>query len=530
MSIKLYSLAELNNIASASVKSSLPDLDPSVPGSFIGALVSSEAVLVYAAQRNIEAALNDFFPQTASGEFLDFWAEINGIARVQGSVAEGNITIAGDASVYSNIPIGTLFASSTGYTYVSTSASAVATVSGSISLSVSGTTITAVTPTVHGLVDSLAVAISGATDTAYNGTFSINVLDEYTFTYTVTTAPTAATDNGTYSVDIADIPIQSVGVGSSLNLDTGALVTLQSTVTGLDSGTQGTVNRDGITGGADVENDASLRERVLLANSIDRGIFTNAQIRLDALSVLTATRVFIVNPSVNYTTDGTDVVSRVADGLSEAGGTATIDMTSNGTANIYAGSTITVDGVTPTAYNGDWTVDTVTATAITYTIGATVANSTVHGTVSLDKLKNIPMPGIVYVFVLDDNNNPPSPSASTLANVKTAIIADDLPAHTAEGNVVVSSPYFVSVDVQISNLVPDTVGMRSAIEDNLQASFEDNAGFSESILVNKLISAIQNTQDLETKQYVESFTLDSPTSDTAVVGGSMGVLGTVTFA
>ena len=99
----------------------------------------------------------------------------------------------------------------------------------------------------------------------------------------------------------------------------GALLTLQSTVTGIPVGTQATVNRDGLTAGSDIEDDESLRERVLLANAIDPGVFTSAQIRLDALSIPTATRVFVTNPSIDYTTGGDGVSFRVADGFSESG-------------------------------------------------------------------------------------------------------------------------------------------------------------------------------------------------------------------
>jgi uncharacterized phage protein gp47/JayE len=526
MTIDLYSLAELNAIGDAAVKSNLPELDPTIPGSMVRTLVSANSILIYAAQRNITAALNDFFPQTASGEFLDFWAEINALTRIPGTVAEGRISIIG--TLFTTIPQGTLFASSASESYISTSAATIAAQAGSVTLSKSGTTITAVTPVVHSLVDGLSTVISGAGDSDYNGTFTINVLDENTFTYTALSEPSAATDSGAYSSEFADIPIASQDIGTDKNLVVGSLLTLQSTVSGITDGTQGVVNRDGITAGSDLEDDESLRERVLLANSIDPGVFTSAQIRLDALTIPTATRVFVTNPSTDFTTDGTDVVDRVPDGFSEAGEVATIDMTANGTANIYAGSTITVAGVTPSGYDGDWTVLTVSATEVTYTVGATLANSSVPGTVSLDKLKNIPQPGIVYVFVLDDNNAPPTPSASTLTNVKDKII-EKLPAHSTEDSVVVVGPFFTSVAVTISGLSPDSTAMRTAIENNLLAFFEDGAGFAEDIKLNQLITAIQNTQDLESGSFVEDFSLDAPTADTVIGDGSMGVLGTVTF-
>ena len=528
MTIELYSIEDLNRIGDAAVKTNLPELDPSIPGSYIRTLVAANSILIYAAQRNIKEALDDFFPQTSSGEFLDFWAEINALVRVPGTVSEGRIVITG--TLATAIPLGTAFASTINNVYNSTSAVTIAAHAGSVTLSRVGSLITAVTPVIHSLVDGLSITISGAGDAVYNGTFSsIVVLDEYTFQYTAGGTPTAATDNGSYSSEFADVPIGSADIGADKNLVVGALATLQSSVAGLPAGTQGTVNRDGVTGGSDVEDDESLRERVLLANAIDPGVFTNAQIKLDALTIPTATRVFITNPDIDYTTDGTDVVARVADGFSEAAGIATIDMTTNGTANIYVGSIITVAGVTPAGYNGDWVVLSVNATAITFAIPTAPGASSVHGTISLDKFKNIPQPGVVYVFILDDNNSPPTPSSTTLNNVKDKII-EKLPAHSTEDSIFVVGPFFTSIDVTISNLSPDTTAMRQYIEDSLAALFEDSADFAEDIKVNKIISAIQNTQDLETGQFVKDFTLVSPTSDISIVGGSMGILGTVIFS
>ena len=524
--IYIYTLPELTAIGDAAVKTNLSDLDPTIPGSFIRAIIASCSILAYAIQRNIKKALADFFPQTGSGEFLDFWAEINALTRVPGTVAAGNVAITG--TLTTSVPLGTVFASTGGSKYTSTSAVTITSHVGSVTLTGNTSTVTAVTPVIHGLVDQMLVDITGATDTDFNGTgLTINVLDEFTFTYPKVTA--AASDSGSYSSDFADVPLDSDLVGSDQNLSVGALMSLVSTVIGIAAGEQGTVNRDGITAGTDLETDDSFRSRVLQANAIDPGVFTSAQIRSDARTIPTATRVFVTVPSINFTTDGTDVVGRVPDGLSETGDVATIDMTANGTDNIYVGSTITVAGVTPSGYNGDWTVLSVTATAITYTVGATLANSSVHGTVSLDKLKNIPQPGRCYVFVLDDNNDPPNPSSTTLTNVSDKVLLK-LPAHTTEDDVIFTGPFFESIPITITGLSPDSTAMRAAVENNLNAFFQDSAKFAESIKHNQLISAIQNTQDLETGVFVDSFTLTTPTADVSVGNGTIGILGAVTFA
>lgn len=533
MPIELYSLENLNSIGDAAVKINLPELDPSVPGSFIRTLVASEAILVFAAQRNIQAALDDFFPQTAEGQFLDFWAEINALTRVPGTVAEGRITIVSQLPPPGpSIPLGTIFASTNNDVYISTASVDPVVHSGSVTLSRVGTLITAVTPVDHALVTGLLVEIDNTPDPAYSGTFVVTVLSSLSFQYTALSTPGDPTNTGTYdsNSEFADVPIVSVAIGVDKNLAVGAVLTMQDVVIGWDAGTPGTVNRDGITGGSDIESDASLRERVLLANSIDAGVFTNAQVRLDALTIPTATRVFITNPSINFTTDGTDVVDRGVDGATFSGGTVTLDMTANGTDNVYVGSTITVADAVETEYNGDHTVVTVTSTSITYAISGT-PSTPATGTIllSLDKLKNIPQPGTVYVFVLDDGNSPPTPGSTTITNVKAKII-EKLPAHSTEDSVVVTGPFFESVDIDISSLSPDSSSMRSAIENSLAGFFADAIGFTEDIKLNQIIAAIQNTQDSETGEFVDDFSLDAPTADVAVGGGTLGDLGTVTFA
>jgi hypothetical protein len=54
--------------------------------------------------------------------------------------------------------------------------------------------------------------------------------------------------------------------------------------------------------------------------------------------------------------------------------------------------------------------------------------------------------------------------------------------------------------------------------------------FAEEVKRNKLIAAIQNTQELESGAFVESFTLTTPSTDVAVSRGTLAVLGSVTYA
>lgn len=84
------------------------------------------------------------------------------------------------------------------------------------SLSRSGTTVTA-TSIAHGLTTGNTVTISGATPTAFNGTFAVVVTGPNTFTYT---APSAGTDTATGSVSLTT----TVKTSTNVALDKDRLV------------------------------------------------------------------------------------------------------------------------------------------------------------------------------------------------------------------------------------------------------------------------------------------------------------------
>ena len=67
-----------------------------------------------------------------------------------------------------------------------------------------GTTVTVVCKQQHNIAPLTAyITITGANETAYNGTFQVaSVIDPYTFTYTATTAPSASTASGNYVLSV----------------------------------------------------------------------------------------------------------------------------------------------------------------------------------------------------------------------------------------------------------------------------------------------------------------------------------------
>ncbi len=128
-----------------------------------------------------------------------------------------------------------------------------------------------------------------------------------------------------------------------------------------------------------------------------------------------------------------------------------------------------------------------------------------------------PFPGQVSVFALKDGEANPLPSAAELIEIKELVVADGaMPANTAEADIFVNAPTAVSTAFTFSALSPNTVTMQEAIRAQLAAFFQDSVQFETDVTENAYISAIQTTQDTQTGDFIESFTLSAPSGDISV--------------
>lgn len=142
-----------------------------------------------------------------------------------------------------------------------------------------------------------------------------------------------------------------------------------------------------------------------------------------------------------------------------------------------------------------------------------------------------PVPGQVSVFVLRDNDPSIVPSAGIRATTKTAVIDNGrLPGNTSEIDLFVPETTLVETDFDFTSISPDTPTMRTAVEEQLQAFFEDTVDFEQNVTEASYLGAIQNTQDLQTGAFIESFVLSSPSGDIVVSDGEIAALGEVNFA
>ena len=280
----------------------LPDIDPTVFGSWAlsfanGTAVSAQSIVFLV--RDLEKQL---FPQTATGEYLDNWGDYENLPRKESSPASGLITVTGTAGTV--IPILTDFIGSNGITYKSQYVSTIVNMVAPISnLERNGTTVKATVLFGHALATGVRVTIAGVDQPEYNNTFLITVIDALTFSFQLSTTNDPTGTNITYEINSTSVLIESDDTGLNTNLNAGSQLTFSAP--GADSPAY--VQYDRIAGGSDIETDEEYRERIILSRSIISGVFTPGQVRLAALSVAGNTRAYVKTPQ--YSTCGTGSTS-----------------------------------------------------------------------------------------------------------------------------------------------------------------------------------------------------------------------------
>ena len=289
MPIKLKSFADFVNLMVGKAYKALPGTDPTIKASIINASIVSNAAGMVSCQEGIKDAVNQSFPQTADEEFLELHGDINKIVRfpAQEAIGQGSAPGVLGTPVPINSPI-----TFNGNSYINTTASVVQGYSAGLSLSFSSGLVTAVTDINHTLSTGLEVVISDAVQTDYNGTFTIIVLSDNSFTYELT-AGVLNVDTGNYSSEYALLQIESVATGLNKNAGNGSLMTIN--VTGLTGFVS--VGYGGLVGGRDLEDFEAYRVRVMDSNSLTPGIATPPTEVLSAKSITGNTRVFIVTPN-----------------------------------------------------------------------------------------------------------------------------------------------------------------------------------------------------------------------------------------
>lgn len=508
---------EVSDRIKSDVQSQLPTSNPYLRNSFLQALIFGLAGRCFNIYKTIQNVLLQIFWDTATGEYLKKWASFFGITQNLASESSGLIILSG--TIGASIPINTLLQSSDGLQYKTLANVNIANVSKSVSsLTQTGGVATAVLPTAHNFASNQTVVMAGATPAGYNGSVVITVIDDNTFTYSVDSSITGtATGTITASADMASVSVESIDTGSSVNQDAGATLTLITPIAGVND--NAFIQIDGLQGGADDEDDVSLRDRFLFRVKNPVSLFNNNAIINKAREVTGVTRVWVQNVDT-VIKELTTVV-----GITQSNGVAIIEFSSpHGLTNYQK---IKVQGASQAGYNLEGVNCLVLSTTkLVYIVNsATVSPATGTITVRASVVED----GQVKVFFTRDNDEVNIPAGSEITDVETAIL-EIKPAHVADSNVIVDAPVPVTVNVTITGLLPNTTTLQQEIENNLDAYFREQTQLATDVLLTAINSIIYQTIDPNSGDRVQSFTLTSPAVDVAVDDDELAVLGTVTFS
>jgi uncharacterized phage protein gp47/JayE len=295
------STEEIDSRSKADVQRELEQSNPFLKNSWLGAIVTASANRIFDFYLQLQAALRENFPDTATGTFLTRWAAIWGKQLIPASKSNGNVVATGVAS--SVIPINTILTESNG-DFITTSATTIVDQTININdLTRSGSTVTAVTASDHNLANGVSVTVAGASNTEYNVTANIIVTGSDAFQYEIVgTPPDEIGTSATTSFTTANVPVDSIDFGASVNLDAGTQLRLQSPIVGVDDVL--TVDFGAIGGGTDQESEDSLRSRMLDRIQNPVAMFNVSAIEEKAKEIAGVTRVFVqeITPAIGQVT------------------------------------------------------------------------------------------------------------------------------------------------------------------------------------------------------------------------------------
>jgi uncharacterized phage protein gp47/JayE len=516
------------------MQAELPQLNPSLRNEFCNAFAVAFGGRIYEAYLTIQELQKQSFPDTATGEFLERWGSYVNITRNAATGAQGRIVVSGTPGT--NISEGTTFnsVSSTiytaqnenfdgGITYpvtISTHTMAAYTLTSAFGYA----TMTFLTP--HPFATGQTVTVSGATPAGYNGSFVAFVEDDFNVSYPITgTLTSPATGTITMAANMAVLPVTSApettvgneqSYGVSTNLDSGMQLTVITPIAGMVPIAY--VSFDGVSGGADEENNTDLFIRIINRYQHPITPFNEAEIINQAQTVPGVTRVFVEGPD-------TTVGSYVAASITRVDNIATVTMaTAHG---LSSGDVVSITGASPTEYNvTNAGVLVNSPTTFLYILSGTPSSpATGTITVAFPAVK----PGQVKVlFTLDNDPISIIPDGAVVDLVKDALLAIK-PAHMAKKDLIVLAPTPKAIDFNFAYIVPNTTTMQAAVKASLEEFFREGTSLGTPLLAKAYNNVIYSTNDPESGAPLRDYALIAPTGDIQIQVDELPVLGTVTI-
>lgn len=274
-------ISDLINTINAGQTDPAKQIDPNMPNSFILAFVESFSGAFDDNYSKIDELLNQLFPDTSTGEWLDRWASYFGLSRKSAVKSTGNVVFQGDSG--EEIPNETQIERADGVLFEVIADSTISSQNISITSAIlQGSQALITTSANHNLASGVVLSISGFTEPEYNvSDVTITVISATQFLYNISGAPDSpATGTGIATCVFVSVPVEAVDFGKNSNSASGTELTLTTPILGVNDSCF--VDFSGLRGGLDVESDDDLRIRLIERTSNLTAPFTNAGIKIFA--------------------------------------------------------------------------------------------------------------------------------------------------------------------------------------------------------------------------------------------------------
>jgi len=314
-SLNLPETQTIINNSRTDVKALIPESNPFDPAGLVNAFIVAPSNRQREIYDQLLIIQRNTFATTATDEALLDKGTVYGFSLLDPTQAQGFITITGVSSTV--VPIATEFQSSSSEKYTTLTSVTLNDVDASVAtLTRSGNTVSVVTSSDHSISTGMEIAISGANEVDYNGSFTVTVTATDKFTYTISTTP-ATPATGTIFASYVGAPVEvlSSNTGQVTNVDGGNSLTLTTTIAGVDNTVN--VQFNGVDGGTDTETFEEFRARLLQRIQNPFTPFNNATIEAYSKQIAGVTRTFIFNPNDINTSDTPASISNIGTDLAK---------------------------------------------------------------------------------------------------------------------------------------------------------------------------------------------------------------------
>lgn len=505
---------QIEDRVKADVQRSAPDSNPYLTVSWLRSFIASFARRMFDFYQDLK--------RTEQRVMFDTEDETNGLrvgamyvgASNQSSSSSGKLVAQGTAGA--SISIGTVLKiGDISFNVLANSTIALNTLT-VLSITRSGTTATVETSGDHNLSSFVPATISGAVETEYNGVdLVVTVIDKNKFTYDVSGSPSSpATGTITAAFTSASVSVESVETGDNTNFSLDTKAALQAPIVNVDNDLY--VDFGAIGGGTDAETFTEYRDRYLdkIRNPVAH--YSVSDIISKAKEISGVTRVFVY--PANYQ-KGTVSVSSIT----RSGNIAKV--TTADKHGLIGGQSATISGSVQDDYN---VIDSRVLVEDDFIFYIFVLNSpTTPATGTIAASLKVPL-GQSETYIMRDNDSDSIPDSSEIAVVKDKI-DEILPANTASVDCIVLAPTPVPVDFTFTSITPDSLEMRSAVEENIEQFFQESTSVGDDVEEDDYRCAINDSAIIETGEVLESFILSSPSGNVTISHGQISTKGSVAF-